>query len=107
MDYQEISARDAAERLRNGANDTILVDVREPHELLAAAVAGALHIPMGDIPQRLDEIDPGKTVICMCHLGGRSAQVAAFLAAQGYRDVLNLTGGIEAWAADVDPNVAR
>ena len=100
----EISARDAAAALQAG--DHILLDVREPIELEAAAVAGALHIPMGEIPARLDEIPRDRTVICMCHIGGRSMQVAAFLGAQGYAQVLNMTGGIEAWLADVDPGAA-
>jgi len=103
----EISAAAAAARLRDADDQTILLDVREPQELQAAAVDGAQHIPMAEIPARMAEIDRNKTIICMCHIGGRSAQVAAFLAAQGYADVYNLTGGIEAWAQDVDPGVIR
>ena len=101
----EISAQDAAAALQ--ADDTILLDVREAVELQSAAVDGALHIPMGEIPGRLAEIPRDRNVICMCHLGGRSMQVAAFLGAQGYERVANLTGGIEAWAQDVDPGVVR
>jgi len=102
---EEISATDAAAAL--AAGDHILLDVREAMELEAAAVDGALHIPMGEIPARMEEIPRDRTVICMCHLGGRSMQVAAFLAAQGYEHVYNMTGGIEAWMLDVDPNAAR
>lgn len=102
---EEISATEAAAAL--AGDDHLLLDVREAVELQSAAVAGALHIPMGEIPARLDELDRDKTIICMCHLGGRSMQVAAFLAQQGFPEVLNMAGGIEAWQAEVDPNVAR
>ncbi|MBT8422331.1 MAG: sulfurtransferase [Gammaproteobacteria bacterium] len=101
----EISAQDAAAALN--ADDTLLLDVREPIELESSAIAGAMHIPMNEIPARLDEIPRDRTVICMCHIGGRSMQVAGFLAAQGYEQVLNLAGGIEAWAQDVDPGVVK
>lgn len=104
---QEITAREAADLLQNNPDTAVLLDVREPAEVLAAAVAGAVHIPMGEIPARLSELDRHKTIVCMCHLGGRSAQVAAFLATQGFSDVINMAGGIESWAADVDPGVQR
>lgn len=107
MTIEEISAQAAAERLQSAPDSTVLLDVRETDELRAAAVTGALHMPMAEVPARLDEIDRDKTVICMCHLGGRSAYVAEFLNAQGFPAVLNLAGGIEAWARDVDPDVVR
>lgn len=85
----------------------MLMDVREPAELQQAAVDGAVHIPMGAVPERLAELDRDKTILCMCHLGGRSAQVAAYLRAQGFTRVINVAGGIEAWAAEVDPSVRK
>ena len=102
---EEISVSDAAELLRNQPDQTILLDVREAAELEIAAVAGALHIPMGEIPNRLDEVDRTKTIICMCHAGGRSAQVTHFLAGQGYGKAVNLAGGIQAWSERVDSNI--
>ncbi len=104
---EEISASQAAELLQNQSDSTILLDVREHKELEFAAIAGALHIPMGDIPARLEEIDSAKTVVCMCHGGGRSAQIAVFLAARGYEQVVNLAGGINAWSETVDSNIPR
>jgi rhodanese-related sulfurtransferase len=104
---EEISATEAAEMLRDQPEQTILLDVREELELEAAAVADALHLPMGEIPVRLAEIDKSKTVICMCRSGGRSAQVADFLARQGYTRVYNLTGGINAWSDLVDNSIAK
>jgi rhodanese-related sulfurtransferase len=104
---QEISAETAAQQLAEQPDNTILLDVRESPEIQTASIAGALHIPMGEIPARLAEIDSDKTIICVCHLGGRSAQVAAFLGAQGYAQAINLTGGIEAWSQTVDASVPR
>jgi rhodanese-related sulfurtransferase len=101
----EIDATETAQRLADDADNTVLLDVREVQELAIAQVAGAMHIPMGDIPARLAELDADKTIICMCHGGMRSAQVAGFLAAQGYENVINLTGGIHAWSQQVDPAV--
>ena len=66
-----------------------------------------LHIPMGEIPGRLDEIDPARPILCICHHGMRSAQVGAFLARQGFESVYNLAGGIDAWSQMVDANVPR
>jgi rhodanese-related sulfurtransferase len=101
----EIDATETAQRLADDADNTVLLDVREVQELAIAQVTGAVHIPMGDIPARLAELDADKTIICMCHGGMRSAQVAGFLAAQGYENVINLAGGIHAWSLQVDPAV--
>ncbi|UZG43201.1 rhodanese-like domain-containing protein [Caldimonas thermodepolymerans] len=88
-----------------------LLDVREPWEVAVAAIdpgrATALHIPMQEIPARLSEIDPERTVVCVCHHGMRSLHVAHYLARQGYDDVVNLHGGIDAWSQQVDPGVPR
>ena len=85
----------------------VLLDVREPHELALAAVAGSLHIPMGQIPGRLNELDGGKTIVVMCHGGMRSMQVAAFLCQQGFSQVASLDGGIDAWSVTVDASIPR
>lgn len=88
-----------------------LVDVREPWELAQASLqlegATTLHIPMGEVPARLDEIDRSHLVVCLCHHGMRSLQVVAFLSRQGYPSVYNLAGGIDAWSTTVDPAVPR
>jgi rhodanese-related sulfurtransferase len=103
----EISAPEAARLLDEQPETTTLLDVRELNELATAALAGAFHIPMGDIPTRINELDKSKTIICLCRSGGRSAQVAAYLNQQGYTDVRNLTGGINAWSETVDPSIPR
>lgn len=88
-----------------GASATTLLDVREAWELAIVGLPGALHIPMGEIPDRLAEIDPTHTIVVLCHGGVRSLRVAQFLAAKGYPSVANLTGGISAWQRDVDPSL--
>ena len=74
-----------------------LVDVREPEELLEARVAGALHIPMNEVPDRLDELDRSRPVAVLCRVGARSASVAQYLGQAGF-DAHNVDGGIVQWA---------
>ncbi len=89
----------------------ILLDVREPWELALGRIdiAGArsLAIPMNEIAGRLADIDAAETIVCICHHGMRSAQVAHFLERQGYGSVYNLSGGTDAWSTQVDPQLPR
>lgn len=81
----------------------LLLDVREPWEYETCHLDDAVLIPMRDIPARLGEIDLDAPIVCICHHGARSLQVAGFLAARGAREVHNLTGGVAAWSRQVDP----
>lgn len=96
----ELQARRAA------GTAPVVIDVRETWELQLASIPGVLHIPMNDIPAKLAELDPNSEIVVMCRSGGRSMQVAQFLARNGFRSVANLTGGILGWARDVDCSVA-
>jgi rhodanese-related sulfurtransferase len=91
--------------------DPVVLDVREPSELQVASVQAdgfkLLSIPMGVIPPRLAELDPEQPIACLCHHGGRSMQVAAFLQARGFSHVANIAGGINAWSAELDPTIPR
>ena len=86
-----------------------LLDVREAWEVSLAKVEHpalrTLHIPMGQIPQRVVELSERGVLVCLCHHGVRSAQVASFLMGEGLQDVLNLSGGIHEWSTSVDSNV--
>lgn len=89
----------------------VVLDVREPSEWQTASVKPAgftlLTIPMGVIPPRLTELDPGQPIACLCHHGSRSMRVAAFLESRGFSHVANITGGINAWSTQVDPSIPR
>ena len=89
----------------------VLLDVREPHELVTASVKAdgfsLVTIPMNSVPQRLAELDPACPTAVLCHHGARSQRVAAFLEAQGFASLANVAGGIEAWALEVDTSVKR
>ena len=89
----------------------VVLDVREPHELQIACVKAdgftLLKIPMGVIPPRLHELNPDQPIACLCHHGARSMRVAAFLAQNGFEQLANVTGGIDAWAQEADATVPR
>ena len=105
---QQIRARQLAEWLADDNRpDPVLLDVREPWELDLCQLAGTQHIPMHLVPVRCDDINPNRDVVVICHHGGRSMQVAMFLERKGFRSVHNLMGGVEAWAAEVDPTMHR
>jgi rhodanese-related sulfurtransferase len=91
--------------LMDAASPYCLVDVREPWEVALARIAGSVAIPLNEIPARLQELDARARIIVMCKLGGRSQRAAEFLAANGFDQVSNLQGGIDAWARDVDPQL--
>ncbi len=85
----------------------VLLDVREPWEFELCKIDGAALIPMNTIPARLDELDEDAEIVCICHHGARSMNVAAFLERNGFTRTFNLTGGIHAWAVQVDPAMPK
>ncbi len=93
MDVPTVSVQDVTEHT---SGDWVVLDVREPHEWAAGHIEGARHIPMGELPARVGELDPQARTLVVCHVGGRSARVTAWLHQQGY-DVANLAGGMDAW----------
>jgi rhodanese-related sulfurtransferase len=105
----ELSPSEFAARWPNYENGegVVLLDVREPDELAVASVPGARHIPMREVPARLSELDAAKPIVVMCHSGGRSRRVAEFLQRNGFSNVFNLKGGIDAWSTEVDSRVPR
>jgi rhodanese-related sulfurtransferase len=94
-DATEITAAEAQAAIAEGA---LLLDVRELDEWQAVHAPAATHIPMGELNARVDELPHDVTIICVCHLGGRSAVVADALNRGGWH-ALNLTGGMNAWEA--------
>jgi rhodanese-related sulfurtransferase len=102
---EEMTPREFAARAQDGASP-VLLDVREEWELGLAQVDTALHIPMGRVPERLDELERDREIVVMCRSGGRSAQVAHYLKQQGFQRVWNLAGGIIAWSEQVDSSIS-
>jgi len=96
-------------QLRDLMNDPeaeiIIVDVREEWELERCKIENSLHIPMSTIPHELHQLEFNLPIIVYCHHGLRSMQVVNFLASRGFIHVLNLEGGINAWAQNVDPDM--
>lgn len=100
---QHLNATELAAWLADSNREPpLLLDVREPWEYETCHIAGSTLITMQTIPARQEELDPQQAVVCICHHGARSMQVAAFLERAGFEQVINLTGGIHAWALQVD-----
>lgn len=89
------------------AQTVTLLDVRGADEWEIAHLPGALHIPMDQVPDRLDEIRAAKNLVVICHHGIRSERVARFLERNGIDEVANLAGGLHAWAEQIDPSMPR
>lgn len=101
-----ITPKDLKSRLDKG-DKLVLVDVREPWEYALAKLQGSVLIPLATLPQALDKLDRQSEIIAYCHHGMRSADATGFLLQQGFANVKNLIGGIDAWSAQVDPSVPR
>ena len=103
---REISPRELKTRLDTGMRP-LLLDVREAAELAICRIGDALHVPMGDVPGRLHELDPERDIVVYCHHGQRSAAVVTFLERHDFANVANLAGGIERWAVEIDTTMPR
>ena len=86
---------------------TFLLDVREGFELDICKIDGSVHIPMNDVPNNLDKLPTDKHILVQCHHGGRSRNVMNFLHDNGFDKVSNVSGGIDAWAVNLDPSMQR
>ena len=95
-----MSATELATHL--GQATPLLLDVREPWEFDICHIAGSNNLPMGQIPQRIEELPDSGEVVVICHHGVRSQQVIRFLQGQTNASLVNLDGGVEAWAREVD-----
>ena len=100
----DISVRRLEEMRKSGEEHTLL-DIREEEELAISSIDGAVHIPMNTLPENLDQLTKDHPIVVMCHVGGRSSKVCAWLHSNGFENAVNLEGGISAWSADIDPSV--
>ena len=104
---EEITSTELKQRLDNG-EDIQIVDVREDYEVAIARIPNSIHIPMGQVLARMDEIDPDRETVVHCKGGGRSARVIDALQRSGFKGKLaNLKGGILGWSNEVDPTVPK
>ena len=103
---RDISVTELA-ALRQRGESPRLIDVREPCEFQRASIADAELMPLGAIQEWVDTLDREQPYIIMCHHGSRSEMVCSFLRSRGFKQAINLDGGIDAWSLSVDPNVAR
>jgi molybdopterin/thiamine biosynthesis adenylyltransferase/rhodanese-related sulfurtransferase len=98
---------DQFKEMRDNGNEFTLLDVREYHEYDIANIEGSVLIPLGEIADRKDELNPDDEIVIHCHHGGRSMRATQYLKDQGFKNVKNLAGGIDAWAEKYDPDMPR
>ena len=98
LNVREIEAPELARQLEENADTIQMVDVREMPEIMAGTVPNATAMPLATLPLKLNELDRGKTLVMVCRSGARSAQACMFLQQQGFDNVVNLRGGMMAWA---------
>ena len=102
----DITPKQLAEKLK-GPNAPLVIDVREPYEHAYCRIEGAQLRPLGQIRVWAKTLNPEADVVLYCHVGERSAMATAYLQNLGFKSALNLAGGIDAWAAEVEPGMLR
>jgi len=102
----EITVQKLREK-QDAGTDIVLLDVRESEEVELVQLPNSVHIPMGDIPSRLHELDPDSEIVVYCHHGVRSLQVVHFLHQHDFEHIVSLAGGIDVWAIEIEPEMAR
>lgn len=103
---QEMNVKQLAERINSGTAP-VLIDVREPNEYAFVRLPGAVLKPLGGIHQWAQELDKDQEYVLYCHTGARSGQAAYLLERMGFKQVINLSGGIDSWSLHVDPSAPR
>jgi len=102
----DITVHELKTRLDRG-DAPVIIDVREPHEHAINRIPGSILIPVAQLPQRLSEFDPQQEIVVHCKSGGRSRRSVALMREKGFTNARNLTGGVTAWVADIDPEQPR
>ncbi len=102
---RRLRARELYEYLQQTDTQPLLLDVREPWEYEYCRIEGSELVPMAQIPSVHEDLERDREIVVICHHGIRSYQVAYFLEHMGFEQVINLEGGIDAWAREVDPDI--
>lgn len=105
MNFDDITVDQLKLRIDHGESLQI-IDVREPHELEFSIMDQATHIPLGELEDRLGELDPTLDTMVLCRSGMRSAKGADILVENGFKSVFNIVGGINQWAMEIDTDLA-
>ena len=103
---RQLTVHELKQRLDQGGETFMLLDVREPWEINICAMPDAKSIPMRTVPTRAEELPKDQEIVVVCHHGVRSQQVAAYLDRMGFTQLSNLVGGINAWAREIDPKMS-
>ncbi len=103
----EMTAIQLKLHLASGGTTPVLLDVREEWEYQYCHIEHSVLIPMGVINQKLHDLDPQRETVVICHHGIRSRHIGHYLETQNFTHIINLTGGVEAWADTVDPTMPR
>lgn len=104
---RHFSARELQSHLAAAITTPLLLDVREEWEYEYCHIDGSILIPMGQIPAHLEELDKKQEIVVICHHGIRSRHIGIYLEHAGFDNVINLEGGVEQWATDVEPTMQR
>lgn len=102
---KQLSVKELHDYLQQAAGKPLLLDVREPWEYDICHLPDSELIPMGSIPQSIERLDPQRETVVICHHGIRSRQVCYYLEHMGFANVINMGGGIDAWAREIDPTL--
>ncbi|WP_455235405.1 rhodanese-like domain-containing protein [Thiogranum longum] len=103
---REFTASELRGYLDSASEKPLLLDVREPWEFDTARIEGSTLVPMRSIADKIHDLDPDQEIVVICHHGIRSRMVGRFLESHGFSNVINLSGGVEAWAREVDRQMA-
>lgn len=103
----EKSVLEISEILNDSSIIPVILDVREKWEYDICHIENSVHIPMGQITERKDDLNNNDMTIVVCHHGIRSRMVAKYLDANGFTNVINLSGGVDAWSNEVDPSMTK
>ena len=103
----EKTPQEVKDLIDNSKNKLFILDVREQWEYDICHIKESVHIPMGQIAERKDELNMEHTIIVVCHHGIRSRMVAKFLDASGFIDVINLSGGVDSWSKEIDQSMPK
>ena len=102
---REFSATQLQGYLETAPARPLLLDVREPWEFDKACIEGATLVPMRTVPERLQDFKPDQEIVVICHHGIRSRMIGLYLENHGFTNIINLNGGVEAWAREIDPDM--